>query len=112
MPYNVQVYYDRLGPDTNRGGDMLRIHGLSGTQKEARTAGSWIVEARGEARKARTQITYRIILFLLGVALLMKSYSVEPNLVDVLQISGLLTAVAGITLIITYVVGKKTLTPV
>jgi len=46
------------------------------------------------------------------VALLMKSYSVEPNLVDVLQISGLLTAVAGITLIIAYVVGKKTLIPV
>jgi len=72
--------------------------------------GLW--KPRVEARKTRTQITYRIILFLLGVALLMKSYSVEPNLVDVLQISGLLTAVAGITLIITYVVGKKTLTPV
>lgn len=42
----------------------------------------------------------------------MKSYSVEPGLVDVLQTSGMLTAVAGITLIITYVVGKKTLTPV
>lgn len=53
-----------------------------------------------------------LFFFLLGIALLIKSYSVEPDLVDVLQISGLLTTVAGIVLIVAYAVGKKALTPV
>jgi len=53
-----------------------------------------------------------LFFFLLGIALLIKSYSVEPDLVDVLQISGLLTTVAGIVLMVAYVVGKKALTPV
>ena len=34
MPYNIQMCYYQPGPDNNRGGDMLRIHGLSGTQKK------------------------------------------------------------------------------
>lgn len=53
-----------------------------------------------------------LFFFLLGIALLIKSYSVEPDLVDVLQISGLLTTVAGIVLMVAYAVGKKALTSV
>ena len=72
--------------------------------------GLWKPEEKQE--KLEHKLLTGVFFFLLGLALLMKSYSVEPGLVDVLQISGLLTAVAGITLIIAYVVGKKTLTPV
>jgi len=53
-----------------------------------------------------------LFFFLLGIALLIKSYSVEPDLVDVLQISGLLTTVSGIVLTVAYAAGKKALTPV
>lgn len=72
--------------------------------------GLWKPEEKRE--KPEHKLLTGLFFFLLGLALLMKSYSVEPGLVDVLQISGLLTAVAGITLIIAYVVGKKTLAPV
>ncbi len=72
--------------------------------------GLWKPEEKQE--KPEHKLLTGVFFFLLGMALLMKSYSVEPGLVDVLQISGLLTAVAGITLIIAYVVGKKTLIPV
>ncbi|MEA1865380.1 MAG: DUF6249 domain-containing protein [Euryarchaeota archaeon] len=45
---------------------------------------------------------------ILGLALLMGSYSVEADLMDGLKISGLLTIAAGIGLMIAYIIGKKT----
>ena len=72
--------------------------------------GLWKPEEKQE--KPEHRLLTGLFFFLLGMALLVKSFSIEPDLVDVLQISGLLTTVAGIVLMIAYVVGKKTLTSV
>jgi hypothetical protein len=72
--------------------------------------GLWKPEAKQE--KPEHKLITGLFFFLLGIALLIKSYSVEPDLVDVLQISGLLTTVAGIALMIAYVIGKKAPAPV
>lgn len=53
-----------------------------------------------------------IFFLLLGVALLIGSYFVEPELMSGLCISSLLTIAAGIALIIAYVISKKNLTSV
>ena len=53
------------------------------------------MEAGGEARETCSQINYRIVLFLLGAALLFGSYFTEPGMVSELRISGLLTTAAG-----------------
>jgi protein-S-isoprenylcysteine O-methyltransferase Ste14 len=53
-----------------------------------------------------------IFFLLLGVALLIGSYFVEPELMSGLWISSLLTIAAGIALIIAYVISKKNLTSV
>ena len=72
--------------------------------------GLWKPEEKQE--KPEHRLLTGLFFFLLGMALLVKSFSIEPDMVDVLQISGLLTTVAGIVLMIAYVVGKKTLTSV
>ncbi|KAF5415529.1 MAG: hypothetical protein C5S49_05720 [Candidatus Methanogaster sp.] len=72
--------------------------------------GLWKPEENQE--KPEHRLLTGLFFFLLGMALLVKSFSIEPDLVDVLQISGLLTTVAGIVLMIAYVVGKKTHTSV
>ena len=73
--------------------------------------GLWKPEEKQE--KPEHKLLTGLFFFLLGMVLLIKSYSVvEPDLVDVLQISGLLTTVAGIVLMVAYVVGKKALTSV
>ena len=72
--------------------------------------GLWKPEEKQE--KPEHKLLTGLFFFLLGIALLLKSYSVEPDMMDVLQISGLLTTIAGIVLMIAYVVGKKALTPV
>jgi Ca2+/Na+ antiporter len=73
--------------------------------------GLWKPEEKQE--KPEHKLLTGLFFFLLGMVLLIKSYSVvEPGLVDVLQISGLLTTVAGIVLMVAYVVGKKALTSV
>jgi len=72
--------------------------------------GLWKPEEKQE--KPEHRLLTGLFFFLLGMALLVKSFSIEPDLVDVLQISGLLTTVAGIVLMIAYVVGKKTHTSV
>jgi len=72
--------------------------------------GLWKPEEKQE--RPEHKLITGLFFFLLGMALLIKSYSVEPAMVDVLQLSGLLTTVAGIVLMVAYVVGKKALTPV
>ena len=72
--------------------------------------GLWKPEEKQE--KPEHKLITGLFFFLLGMALLIKSCSVEPALVDVLQLSGLLTTVAGIVLMVAYVVSKKALTPV
>ena len=72
--------------------------------------GLWKPEEKQE--RPEHKLITGLFFFLLGLALLIKSYSVEPDLVDVLQLSGLLTTVAGIVLMVAYVVGKRALTPV
>ncbi len=72
--------------------------------------GLWKPEEKQE--KPEHKLLTGLFFFLLGMALLIKSYSIEPDLVDVLQISGLLTTVAGIVLMLAYVVGKKALASV
>jgi hypothetical protein len=76
--------------------------------------GLWTPEEKQEKpeHKLLTKLLTGLFFFLLGLVLLVMSHSVEPDLVDVLQISGLLTTVAGIVLMIAYVVGKKALTSV
>ena len=86
---------------------MLRIRDLLGTQEEARPDRPGTMEVSGEARETWTQIDYRIVLFLLGAALLFGSGFTEPDLVSGLSISGLLTTAAGISLVIAYIIGNR-----
>ena len=72
--------------------------------------GLWKPEEKQE--RPEHKLITGLFFFLLGLAFLIKSCSVEPGLVDVLQISGLLTTVAGIVLMVAYFVGKKTITQV
>ena len=73
--------------------------------------GLWKPEEKQE--KPEHKLITGVLFFLLGVALLMGSYSnVEPDLVGGLRISGLLTTAAGMALLIAYAVGKKTIAPV
>ena len=53
-----------------------------------------------------------LLFVLLGVALLMGPYFIEPELVSGLQLSGLLTIAAGIALVIAYIISKRSLTAV
>ena len=73
--------------------------------------GLWKPEEKQE--KPEHKLITGVLFFLLGVALLIGSYlSMEPDLVSGLRISGLLTTAAGMSLLIAYAIGKKTLTPV
>ena len=72
--------------------------------------GLWKPEEREE--KPEHRLVSGIFFLLLGVALLIGSYSAEPDLVGGLKISGMLTIAAGITLMVAYIVGKKSLTSV
>jgi polyferredoxin len=73
--------------------------------------GLWKPEEKQEnpEHKLLTKLLTGLFFFLLGMVLLVMSYSVEPDMMDVLQISGWLTTVAGVVLMIAYVVGKKAL---
>ena len=73
--------------------------------------GLWKPEEKQEKpeHKLLTKLLTGLFFFLLGMVLLVMSYSVEPDMMDVLQISGLLTTVAGVVLMVAYVVGKKAL---
>ena len=66
--------------------------------------GVWKPEEKKE--KPEHRLITGFFFVLLGMVLLIMSYSVKPDLVVVLRISGLLTSVAGVTLMITYVVTK------
>ena len=73
--------------------------------------GIWKPEEKQE--KPEHKLITGVLFFLLGVALLMSSYStMEPDLVGGLRISGLLTTAAGMALLIAYVIGKKTIASV
>ena len=72
--------------------------------------GLWNPEEKQE--RPEHKLITGLLFFLLGVALLMGSYSVEPDLVSGLRISGLLTTAVGMALLIAYAIGKKILTPV
>ena len=72
--------------------------------------GLWKPEEREE--KPERRLVSGIFFLLLGVALLIGSYSVEPDLAGGLKISGMLTIAAGITLMVAYIVGKRSLTSV
>jgi hypothetical protein len=69
--------------------------------------GLWKPEEKQE--KPEHKLITGLFFFLLGVALLIGSYFVEPDLVGGLRISGLLTTAAGIALMIAYVIGKRSL---
>jgi len=69
--------------------------------------GLWKPDEKQE--KPEHKLITGLFFFLLGVALLIGSYFVEPDLVDGLRISGLLTTAAGIALMIAYVIGKRIL---
>ena len=69
--------------------------------------GLWKPEEKQE--KPEHKLITGLFFFLLGAALLIGSYFVEPDLVSGLRISGLLTTAAGIALMIAYVVGKRIL---
>ena len=70
--------------------------------------GLWKPEEKQE--KPEHKLITGILFFLLGVALLLGSYSdMGPDLVGGLRISGLLTTAAGMALLIAYAVGKKTI---
>jgi len=69
--------------------------------------GLWKPEEKQE--KPEHKLITGLLFFLLGLALLIGSYFVEPGLVSGLRISGLLTITAGIALMIAYAIGKKTL---
>ena len=70
--------------------------------------GLWKPEEKQE--KPEHKLITGLFFFLLGVALLIGSYFVEPDLVSGLRISGLLTTAAGVALMIAYAIGKKVLT--
>jgi hypothetical protein len=70
--------------------------------------GLWKPEEKQE--KPEHKLITGLFFFLLGVALLIGSYFVEPDLVSGLRISGLLTTAAGVALMIAYFIGKKVLT--
>lgn len=72
--------------------------------------GLWKPEEREE--KPENRLVSGIFFLLLGVALLIGSYSAEPDLVSGLRISGMLTIAAGIALLVAYIVGKRGLTSV
>ncbi len=72
--------------------------------------GLWKPEERKENPEHR--LVSGIFFILLGVALLIGSYSVEPDLMGGLRISGMLTIAAGIALVVAYLVGKRSLTSV
>ncbi len=72
--------------------------------------GLWKPEERGE--KPEHRLVSGIFFLLLGAALLMGSYSVEPDLMSGLKISGMLTIAAGMTLLVAYIVGKRSRTSV
>ena len=72
--------------------------------------GLWKPEEKQE--KPEHRLTTGLFFFLLGVALLMGAYFVELDLVSRLRISGLLTTAAGMSLLIAYVIGKRSLAPV
>ena len=73
--------------------------------------GLWKPEEKQE--RPEHKLITGILFFLLGVALLLGSYSdMGPDLVGGLRISGLLTTAAGMALLIAYAVGKKTIAPV
>ena len=70
--------------------------------------GLWKPEEKQE--RPEHKLITGILFFLLGVALLLGSYSdMGPDLVGGLRISGLLTTAAGMALLIAYAVGKKTI---
>ncbi|RZN36766.1 MAG: hypothetical protein EF813_06305 [Methanosarcinales archaeon] len=72
--------------------------------------GLWKPEERKE--KPEHRLISGIFFLLLGVALLICSYSAEPDLTGGLKISGMLTIAAGITLVAAYIIGKKSHTAV
>ena len=69
--------------------------------------GLWKPEEKQE--RPEHKLITGLFFFLLGVALLIGSYVVEPDLVSGLRISGLLTTAAGVALLIAYVIGKRIL---
>ena len=72
--------------------------------------GLWKPEER--EKKPEHMLVSGIFFLLLGVALLIGSYSVEPDLVSGLRISGMLTMAAGIALVVACIVSKRSLTSV
>ncbi len=66
--------------------------------------GLWKPEEKQE--KPEHKLITGVFFFLLGVALLISSYFVEPDLMSGLRVSGLLTIAAGIALAIAYIIGK------
>jgi len=69
--------------------------------------GLWKPEEKQE--RPEHKLITGLFFFLLGVALLIGSYVVEPDLASGLRISGLLTTAAGAALLIAYVIGKRIL---
>jgi len=69
--------------------------------------GLWNPEEKQE--RPEHKLITGLLFFLLGVALLIGSYVVEPDLASGLRISGLLTTAAGAALLIAYVIGKRIL---
>ena len=69
--------------------------------------GLWKPEEKQE--RPEHKLITGLFFFLLGVALLIGSYVVEPDLASGLRISGLLTTAAGVALLIAYVIGKRIL---
>jgi uncharacterized membrane protein len=72
--------------------------------------GLWKPAERRE--KPEHKLVSGIFFILLGVALLICSYSAEPDLAGGLKISGMLTITAGIALVVAYIIDKKSLTSV
>ena len=67
--------------------------------------GLWKPDEKQE--KPEHKLITGLFFFLLGVALLIGSYLVEPDLVSGLRISGLLTTAAGIALMLAYAIGNR-----
>ncbi|MEA1998383.1 MAG: DUF6249 domain-containing protein [Euryarchaeota archaeon] len=72
--------------------------------------GLWKPEEKQE--KPEHKLITGVLFFLLGIALLMGSLNMEPDLAGGLRISGLLTTAAGLALLIAYAIGKKNITHV